>query len=156
MQGQKTETFVYEGLGFPVKLIDAPMKKMCGEWVVDIDMVELQLVALRHLVYKPTRLTKDELKFIRKFLALTTTDFGRLFGVTHAAVLQWENGKRQLTPSTEFCIRLRSLDHLQAEDKEFRDLYDAVSLERLSGEEPKKIVLLEIVGCDKRSKCLKK
>lgn len=144
MKKQKKETFVYEGLGFPIKLIDVPMKKMCGEWVIDIDMIELQLVVLRYLAYKPTRLTKDELRFIRKFLALTTSDFGKLFGVTHAAVLQWENGRRRLTPSTEFCIRLRILSHLRAKDKEFRNLYNTVSLEKLSQGESKKIVLLKI------------
>ena len=144
MKKQKTETFIYEGLGFPIKLIDVPMKKMCGEWVIDIDMMELQLVVLRYLAYKPTRLTKDELRFIRKFLVLTTSDFGKMFGVTHAAVLQWENGKRRLTPSTEFCIRLRILSHLRAKDKECRNLYNTVSLEKLSQGEPKKIVLLKI------------
>jgi len=144
MKKQKKETFVYEGLGFPVKLIDVPMKKMCGEWVADIDMIELQLVVLRYLAYKPTRLTKDELRFIRKFLVLTTSDFGKSFGVTHVAVLQWENGKRRLTPSTEFCIRLRILSHLRAKDKEFRNLYNTVSLEKLSNSEPKKIIPLEI------------
>lgn len=55
----KKETFTYEGLGFPIRLIDVPMKKMCGEWVIDIDMMELQLVVLRYLAYKPTRLTKN-------------------------------------------------------------------------------------------------
>jgi DNA-binding transcriptional regulator YiaG len=144
MKKQKTETFIYEGLGFPIKLIDVPMKKMCGEWVIDIDMVELQLVVLHYLAYKPARLTKDELRFIRKFLVMTTTDFGKIFGVTHAAVLQWENGKRQLTPSTEFCIRLRILSHLKVKDKEFRNLYNTVSLEKLSNKESKKIVPLKI------------
>lgn len=144
MKDKKNETFVFHGLGFPIKLIDVPMKKMCGEWVVDIDMGELQLVVLRYLVYKPTRLTKDELRFIRKYLALTTSDFGRSFGVSHAAVLQWEKGKRRLTPSTEFCIRLHILNHLHANSKEFRNLFNTVSLEKLSKEESKKIVPLKI------------
>lgn len=144
MKKRKTETFIYEGLGFPIKLIDVPMKKMCGEWVIDIDMMELQLVVLRHLVYKPSRLTKDELRFIRKYLALTTSDFGRSFGVSHAAVLQWEKGRRRLTPSTEFCIRLHVLNHLHAKSKEFWNLFNTVSLEKLSKEGLKKIIPLEI------------
>ncbi len=144
MASQKFGKFKYEGLGFPIKLIGVSMKNMCGEWVIDIDMMELQLVVLRYLAYKPTRLTKYELRFIRKFLVLTTSDFGKLFGVTHAAVLQWENGKRRLTPSTEFCIRLRILSHLHAKDKEFRNLYNTVSLEKLSQGESKKIVPIEI------------
>src|SRR3990167_2635544 len=107
----KKETIFYKGLGFPIKLIDVPMKKMFGDWVLDIDMTELQLVVLRALVYKPIRLTKDELKFIRHFLVLTTTEFGKIFGVRHSAVVQWENGKRNLSPSIELCIRLYVQNH---------------------------------------------
>jgi hypothetical protein len=67
MRDRKIETLVYKGLGFPIKLIDVPMKKMFGDWVIDINMAQLQFVVLRALMYKPTRLTEDELKFIRHF-----------------------------------------------------------------------------------------
>ena len=68
MSGRKKQTIIYKGLGFPIKLIDVPMKKMFGDWVIDIDMTELQLVVLRDLLYKPLRLTKDELKLSQSFL----------------------------------------------------------------------------------------
>ena len=144
MKDHKTETRIFNGLGFPVKLIDVPMKKMLGEWTMDIDFTALQLVALRALAYKPVPLTKEELKFIRKFLVMTTTQFGKIFGVTHVAVLQWESGKRRLSPSLELCIRLYILDHLHAKDKEFRNLYSKISLEELSKKRSEKIVPLEI------------
>ena len=76
MSATKKQTITYSGLGFPIRLIDVPMKKMFGDWVIDIDMKELQLVVLRALVHKPLRLTKEELKFIRHFLIMTTTEFG--------------------------------------------------------------------------------
>lgn len=132
MKNTKKETLVYKGLGFPIKLIDVPMKKMFGDWVIDIDMTELQLVVLRALVYKPIQLTKDELKFIRHYLIMTTTEFGKIFGVRHSAVVQWENGKRNLSPSTEICIRLYVMNHLHVKDKEFRNLYNKISIEQLS------------------------
>jgi DNA-binding transcriptional regulator YiaG len=141
---RKIKTFVYEGLGFPITLVNTPMRKVFGDWIIDIDMNRLQLVVLRALVFKQGRLTKHELQFIRKFLALTTDKFGRLFGVTHAAVIQWENGKRQLTPSTEFCIRLHVLGHLRAKAGEFRDLYNAVPLAVLAKEKIKASSHLEI------------
>ncbi|MBF8262820.1 MAG: hypothetical protein HW387_485 [Parachlamydiales bacterium] len=140
----KVKTFIYEGLGFPITLVNTPMRKVFGEWVIDIDMTRLQLVVLRALAFKSGRLTKHELQFIRKFLALTTANFGRIFGVTHAAVIQWENGKRQLTPSTEFCIRLHVLSHLRAKATEFRDLYNAVPLQVLAKEKTRKSTCLEI------------
>ena len=132
MKNKKVETIVYKGLGFPIKLIDVPMKKMFGEWVIDIDMTELQLVVLRALIYKPIRLLKDELKFVRHYLGMTTTEFSKIFGVRHSAVVQWENGKRNLSPSIEICIRLYVMNHLHVKDKEFRNLYNRISIEQLS------------------------
>ena len=71
MSEKKIKTLIYKGLGFPIKLIDMPMKKMFGDWVMDIDMTELQYVVFKALVYKPTSLTKEELKFVRHFLLMT-------------------------------------------------------------------------------------
>ncbi len=141
---QKIKTLVYRGLGFPITLVNAPMRKVFGEWIIDIDMTRLQLVVLRALTFKQGRLTKEELQFIRKFLSLTTTEFGRYFGVTHSAVVQWENGKRLVTPSTEFCIRLRLLDYLRVKAEEFRNLYNVVHLSVLAKKKPAKHSPIEV------------
>ena len=140
----KKDTIIYNGLGFPIKLIDIPMKKMFGDWVMDIDMTELQLLVLMTLVYKPIRLTKNELKFIRHFLGMTTTAFGKIFGVRHSAVVQWENGTRNLSPSIELCIRLYVMNHLHVKDKEFRNLYNKISIEQLSQKIDEQFPLIEI------------
>ena len=140
----KKKTFTYNGLGFPIRLIDVPMKKMFGDWVIDVDMTELQLVVLRALVYKPVRLTKEELKFIRHFLIMTTTEFGKIFGVRHSAVVQWENGTRNLSPSIELCIRLYVFNNLHVKDKEFRSLYNQISIEQLSKKSEEELPPLEI------------
>ena len=138
-KNKKIETFTYKGLGFPIKLINVPMKKVVGEWVIDIDMNKLQLAAIRALIYKPIPLTSDELNFIRAFLNMSKVEFGKAFGVTHVAVVNWENGKRNISPSLEVCIRLYVLDHLNARDKEFRVLYHKINLETLSKHKGAKI-----------------
>lgn len=147
MKKIKTKTLIYKGLGFPIKLIDVPMKKIFGEWVLDIDMTELQLVVLRALMYKPIRLAKEELKFIRHFLNMTTTKFGKIFGVRHSAVVQWENGNRNISPSIELCVRLYVFDHLRAKDKEFRNLYNEI-MEHLSQKVDKEFPPIEVNGKD--------
>jgi len=144
MKDRKTETFDFYGLGFPITLVKAPMRKVFGEWVIDIDMDKLQLAVLRALAYKPGPFTKDELKFIRAFLVMTTTEFGRIFGVSHVAVVKWEKGQRRITPAIEGYIRLYILDHLHAKDKEFRHLYNEISLEKLSKNRTGKVVPLRI------------
>ncbi len=148
MKNTKTETFIYKGLGFPIKLINTPMKKILGEWVIDLDMNKLQLAVLRSLISKPAPLTGEELKFIRKFLCLSMVDFGKTLGVTHVAVVKWENGQRNISPPMEICIRLSVLEHLHARDKEFGELYKKINLEMLSNSKSKKIHLLAIDAAD--------
>lgn len=56
-------------------------------------MNKLMLVALDALIRKPVPLSADELGFIRSYLQMTSTAFGKIFGVSHAAVLKM--GKRR-------------------------------------------------------------
>ncbi len=102
-------------------------------------MNKLMLVVLEALIHKPTPLTGDELHFIRSYLAMTTTEFGKTFGVSHVAVLKWEDEKNRISPALELCIRLYVLDHLKAKDKDFRALYKELSLEQLSKNPKRKI-----------------
>ena len=139
MKNRKKKTFIYEGLGFPIKLINVPMKKEFGDWYIDINMNKLMLVVLEALTHKPIALTGDELSFIRSYLEMTTTEFGKAFGVSHVAVLKWESGENKVSPAMELCIRLYMLDHLHAKDAEFRALYKKLSLEQLSKSKKGKI-----------------
>ena len=132
MREKKIETFIFEGLGFPVILINAPWKKVFGEWALDINFNKLQEVVLQTLIHKPMPLTGDELRFIRKFLEMPTAAFGKLFGVSHVAVVKWENNKAQINPATELCIRLYVMDYLIPKDKDFRKFYHGMSIENLA------------------------
>ena len=42
MKNRKRETFIFRGLGFPIKLVNVPMRKMVGEWALDIDFDHLK------------------------------------------------------------------------------------------------------------------
>ena len=131
MTERKTETFVFEGLGFPIKLINCPMRKIFGEWALDINLDQLQIDMVKLLIKKPVPLTGSELKFLRKFLEMSTTDFGKLVGVTHPAVLKWEKDQAHINPAIEVYIRLHVLQKLHAKDKEFKKLYEEISIENL-------------------------
>ncbi len=97
----KRATFIFRGLGFPIKLINVPMRKMVGEWTLDVNFNKFQLAVLDCLLHKPAPLTGDELRFIRKFLKMSTTDFGKIFGVTHVTVVKWESGQTRANLSTD-------------------------------------------------------
>jgi DNA-binding transcriptional regulator YiaG len=119
----KRESFIYEGLGFPIRLINVPMKKIFGEWAMDINFNILQKNVLHMLAGKPTSLSSDELRFIMGYLEMSTRQFANLFDVTHVAVLKWLKGDAKMNPNTEICLRLYLLDYLCVTDKEFRKLY---------------------------------
>lgn len=128
----KTQTIIYEGLGFPIRLINAPVKNILGEDVLDINLGKLQRQILHIMVYRNHPLNSAELRFIRKYFEMTTTDFGKAFGVTHVAVLKWESGQSRIPPTTELCIRLFILDKLQAKNEEFGQLYHKVTITALA------------------------
>jgi DNA-binding transcriptional regulator YiaG len=135
MKNMKKKTFVYKGLGFPVKLINAPMKKVYGEWYLDIDMNKLMLVVLGMLAHKSTALTGDEIRFIRTYLKMTAVEFGKIFNISHVAVVKWESNENKISPALDFYIRLYILDRVSAKDKEFRSLYQQLPLGQISKRE---------------------
>lgn len=120
MVEKKRETFVYEGLGFPVLLVNVPMRKSCGEWVMDINFDQLQRIAMLALVKKNDPLSGREIRSIRHYLSMSTHQFSEELGVTHVAILNWENEERKMNPDSEITLRLYLLDHLNVTDKEFR------------------------------------
>ena len=128
----KRDTIIYEGLGFPILLKNVPMKKIFSEWTIDINFNILQTVALNMLARKPTPLTSDELRFIIDYLEMSTRSFAKLLGVTHPAVLKWENSASKMNSGTEVYLRFYILNYLKVTDKEFRKLYLKINPENLA------------------------
>ena len=139
---RKKETFIFEGLGFPLELVDAPMKKVFGEWIIDIDMNELQLFVFKGLIHKPHPLTGKEIRFMRKFLEISTTELGKKLGVSHATVVKWEKGQAKISPMQESYIRLFLFECLK--DHEFLQLYKEITPEKLAEGKNKKFPPLSV------------
>lgn len=104
MKEHKIETFIYEDLGFPILLINTPLRKAFGEWVIDINFNKLRKNVLNSLIHKQSNLKGQELRFIRKHFEMTTKEFGKVFGVTHVAVLKWESGENRISPTTDIYV----------------------------------------------------
>jgi wyosine [tRNA(Phe)-imidazoG37] synthetase (radical SAM superfamily) len=57
---------------------------------------------------------------------MTLENFGKRFGVTHAAVLTWEkigNKPAKMNPTTELCIRLFIVEKLNMNNQIFRETF---------------------------------
>jgi len=126
---KKTETFIYEGLGFPIELVNTPMKKVLNEWVIDLDMNALQVFVFKGLIHKPHPLSGKELRFMRKFLDLSSTEFGKRLGVSHATIVKWEKEQANISPVQEIYIRMFLFEHLQHND--LLSLYQEIRPEKL-------------------------
>lgn len=147
---KKRKTLVYTGLGFPIRLINAPMRKIYGKWAFDFSMGLFQEVVLRILVTKSSPLTGPELRFIIDYFNLSYRDFAKLLGVSHAAVVKWEKEKSRMNSHTEVSLRLYILDHLNVTDKEFRKRYLELSQQNLSDTVSEKTLLnidLDKIAC---------
>jgi DNA-binding transcriptional regulator YiaG len=142
-KNKKIETFIYEGFGFPIRLINTPLRKVCGEWAFDFSMGVFQKAVLHILAMKPSPLTGSELRFIIDYFEMSYRDFAKIFGVSHIAVVKWEKEKSRMNPSTEIYLRLYILNYLKVTDKEFRKFYLKFSPENLVNAEIEK-TLLEI------------
>lgn len=127
---KKIETFTYTDLGFPIVLIDAPMRKVLGEWVLDVNLNILQQEVVKLLIHKPTPLQSAELRYIRKYFELTTTAFGEVFGVSHVAVIKWEGGQLPAPPMDVY-IRMYALHRLNAKNAELGKLFHEVTMKEL-------------------------
>lgn len=123
MNKKKIDTIIYNGLGFPIRLVNVPMRKAYGEWLLDINFNQLQIVALLMLAKQGTTLSGREITFIRHYFNMSTIEFGKLLGATHVAVLKWEREERRMNANTEIFLRLYILNRLNVTDKEFRKIY---------------------------------
>ena len=145
MSNTKRDTCIFEGLGFPIRLVNVPLKKRLGEWTIDIDFDMLQVAVLNMLARKPTPLSGNEIRFIIDYLKMSTRDFAQLLGVTHPAVAKWIKEEAKMNPGTEVCLRFYILNYLKVTDKEFRKLYSIINPKNLANSE-KMDVPLEFTG----------
>jgi len=80
--------------------------------------------------HKPVRLTGSEIKFVCHYFELTTTEFAKVFDVSHVAVLKWEKRTNQSTDmnwSTEKDIRLFVLAKIESKPIAFFEIYKHLS-----------------------------
>ena len=132
---RKKDTFIYEGLGFPLRLLNVPLKEVHGEWVFDFSMGLFQKCVLEMIARKPSPLTGPELRFIIDYFEMAYRDFAKILGVSHVAVVKWEKEQSKMSPSTEVCLRLYILDHLKITNSEFRQLFRKINPEDLANYE---------------------
>lgn len=107
------------------------MVELRGIWTLDIDLNILQKVVLLALAHYPSDITGNQVRFVRTWLEMTQIAFGKLFGVTHPAVVKWEktkNNSSKMNLTTQRNLRLYLLDQLLSKDDDFRKAFKIVHM----------------------------
>ncbi|MFA5584375.1 MAG: hypothetical protein WDA09_09180 [Bacteriovoracaceae bacterium] len=81
------KSLTYDGLGFSILLENVIFHEIRGEWLPKIDIESLADIVFKLLPSKPSRLTGNEIKFIRTYLGKSKLAFAELFRLSHTAVI---------------------------------------------------------------------
>lgn len=101
--------YSYHGLGFPIELHNVEMVKFENEYHPKIDVKAVADNAIHSLVLQKTRLTGNQIKFIRTYFAMSLREFAKVVNESHMAIKKWENFKAEPTnmdKNIEIMLRL--------------------------------------------------
>lgn len=91
----------------------------CGEIAVQIPAMSFlhRLIAFE-LLKKPTLLSGEEVRFLRRFTGASATEFADTIGSTKVSVSRWENGAARITRNTDRLLRLAFFTKIVQQDAE--------------------------------------
>jgi len=121
MQTKIEPSFLYEGLGFPIELESVEMICLNDEWLPKIDVHKIADEAIKKLATQESRLTGNQVKFIRSYFSMSLRGFGESVAhETHTAVSKWEkkgNDATNMNENTEQVLRLFIIEQTQTKTK---------------------------------------
>lgn len=91
MSKKIVKNYTYTGLGFPIELHNVEMVKFEGEFHPKIDVRKIADSAIKSLVTQESRLTGNQIRFIRSYFSMSLRDFAKVVNESHAAVKKWED-----------------------------------------------------------------
>ena len=109
MERKTQKKYIYEGLGFPVELNNVEMVKVQGEWVPKIDVRDIALRTIRELPFQSTRLSGNQVRFIREYFQMSLREFSKIVHQSHTAIDKWEkfgNKETNMDSNIEVVLRL--------------------------------------------------
>jgi putative zinc finger/helix-turn-helix YgiT family protein len=79
----------------------------CGETGVTIPRIErLHRAIAEALARKPSPLVGEEIRYLRKYLGLSSQGFAECMGVSREHVSRWETGAKVMSPPADRLLRL--------------------------------------------------
>lgn len=112
--------FTYTGLGFPIILPKVEMIFINDEWHPKLNIKKIAHEAAKMLINQKTRLTGNQIKFIRTYLDMSLRTFSLAMNESHMAIKKWEDFKNQPThmdKNIEIMLRLYLYEKIILEKK---------------------------------------
>ena len=107
---RRRENYRYEASGLPyvtLQGVEVRRCQKCGETEVAIPAIEeLHRAIAGALIRKRARLAPAEIKYLRKSLGWSGTDFAQRVGATAETISRWEHGKMPMGSAAERLLRL--------------------------------------------------
>ena len=115
MGKQIVKNYTYTGLGFPVELHNVEMISFDGEMHPKIDVRKVADSAIKSLTSQKSRLTGNQIKFIRTYFSMSLREFAKVVNESHMAVKKWEDFKdapTNMDRNIEIMLRLHIYDRI--------------------------------------------
>lgn len=115
MNKKIAKKYIYTGLGFPIELHNIEMVKIEEEFHPKINVRKIADSAIKSLVTQESRLTGNQIRFIRSYFSMSLREFAKVVNESHAAVKKWEDfadGITTMDVNIEIMLRLYVYDQV--------------------------------------------
>lgn len=115
MRKKIVKNYIYNGFGFPVELHNVEMVTFNGESHPKIDVRKTADLVISDLISQKSRLTGNQIKFIRSYFSMSLREFSNVVNESHMAVKKWEDFKDEPTNmdrNIEIMLRLHIYDQV--------------------------------------------
>jgi DNA-binding transcriptional regulator YiaG len=126
METKIAKEFKYSDLGIDIILKDVVLYKVNREWLPKIDVEKLSKRVFSLLTYRAASFSGNELFFIRTYLQMSKSEFGRELKVSHTAVAKWEKSGKKISSmdiGTELLLKMIMAEKSGATASKYQEIY---------------------------------
>jgi DNA-binding transcriptional regulator YiaG len=126
METKIAKEFKYSDLGIDIILKDVVLYKVNREWLPKIDVEKLSKRVFSLLTYRAASFSGSELLFIRTYLQMSKSEFGRELKVSHTAVAKWEKSGKKISSmdiGTELLLKMIMAEKTGATASKYQEIY---------------------------------
>jgi DNA-binding transcriptional regulator YiaG len=126
METKIAKEYKYSDLAIDIILKDVVLYKIGREWAPKIDIEKLSKNVFTLLTYRAASFSGNEILFIRTYLQMSKSEFGRELSVSHTAVAKWEKSGKKITSmdiGTELLLKMVMAEKSGATASKYQEIY---------------------------------